>query len=242
MECATIRYDKPHFFPMHLHPDRYTFSYVFAGGAQLVSNDRLYMLEQGDLVVIPPYVAHQTWIEHLFHYMVIRFPMPHALLSLDCGKKGITIIKNNNSYNDEYFKWFEEIKTNLTDRSNMPKLFQPFLAQEVAHLTPHKTFLKKALVHLEHNFHRRIPLEELSDITHLSESHFHRVFKSYIGISPTRYLQNLRIEKAKELIKVRNAFTSIAYDTGFFDQSHFNKCFKTNVGMIPKRYADLVKK
>ncbi len=242
MECATIYYDRPHYFPMHLHPDRYTFSYIIDGGAYLLNNRSVYTLEQGDLVIIPPYVSHQTLIESFFHYKVIRVPKLHSFVGFDQKKGGLTIIRNNPLYKDQYDQWFEAVRNNTTENRDVSKVFEQFLVSEDGSLSTSKIILKKALIHIENNFHRKISIEELSDITHLSESHFQRIFKSNIGISPTRYLQNLRIEKAKELIKIRNSFTDIAYDTGFFDQSHFNKYFKINVGMIPKRYADIVKR
>lgn len=240
MECTTIHYDKPHYFPMHLHPDRYTFSYVIAGEADFIYNGVVNTLKQGDLVIIPPYVAHQTHIDAFFHYKVIRVPKQYSFVNSNINPLGITVIKDNSHYKVEFDLWFEAIKTNA--KSEAPDVFESFLMSEQANLSSSEKVLKKALIHLGLNFHRKIAVEELSDITHLSESHFQRIFKTNIGISPTRYLQNLRIEKAKELIKNRDTFTNIAYDTGFFDQSHFNKYFKINVGMIPKRYADIVKR
>jgi len=241
MECATIFYNKEHYFPMHLHPDRYTFSYILNGSANLICNNSIFILKPGDLVVIPSFVAHQTLIEHFFHYKVIRVPKLHSFVNLNYSPLGLTIIKNDSLYNFQYNQWFDLIKTNDNEKIKIPDVFKPFLNNQTFNLTKSKVLLKEALIHLENNFDRPIPVEELSDLTHLSGSHFQRLFKANIGISPMRYLQNLRIEKAKEYIKVRKGLTDIAYDTGFFDQSHFNKYFKINVGMIPKRYADMVK-
>lgn len=226
---------------MHLHPDRYTFSHIIAGGACLLYNNSVYNLEKGDLVIIPPYVSHQTLIETFFHYKVIRVPKLHSFAGLETQKVGLTIIKNDPQYIAQFDTWFEAVRDANNGDHNVSKVFEQFLTSDEETLSASNVVLKKALVHIEDNFHKKISVEELSDITHLSESHFQRIFKKNIGISPTRYLQNLRIEKAKELIKIRSSFTDIAYDTGFFDQSHFNKYFKINVGMIPKRYADIVK-
>lgn len=241
MECARIFYDKTHYFPMHLHPDRYTFSYILSGSANLIYNNSIFILKPGDLVVIPPYLAHQTLIEHFLHYKVIRVPKLYSFRNLNDNQLGLTIIENNNSYKNHFNLWFDSIKTNTDKKTTIPDVFKHFLTNQNSDLTKSKVLLKKALIHLENNYNRTLPVEELSDLIHVSESHFQRLFKQNIGISPSRYLQNLRIEKAKEYIKDRNSFTDIAYDTGFFDQSHFNKYFKINVGMIPKRYADLVK-
>lgn len=241
MECATIFYDKSHYFPMHLHPDRYTFSYIINGSANLVCNNSTFVLKPDTLVIIPPHVAHQTLIPHFFHYNVIRVSIRTSFNNLCDDQLGLTIIENGNSYKNQFNQWFDLIKTNTGVKTAIPDLFKHFLTNQTSGLTKSKVLIKKALTHLEKNYNRTIPVVELSDLTHLSESHFLRLFKKNIGISPIRYLQNLRIEKAKEYIKDGNSFTDVAYETGFFDQSHFNKYFKINVGMIPKQYADVIK-
>ncbi len=251
MECAALYLDKKHYFPLHLHPDRYTFSYVLKGESNLLCNNSLLVLKAGDLVVIPPYVAHQTFVENFFHYKVIRVPILHSFNMISTNQLGVTIVKNCYSYKYHFNNWYDSIKadknnnlistTNKLDETKVPKIFRRFLMTNNTSLTQPKIIFKKVLIHLENNYNRPILVEELSDLAHLSESHFQRLFKLNIGISASRYLQNLRIEKAKEYIKTRDRFTSIAFDTGFFDQSHFNRYFKINVGMNPKRYADLVK-
>ncbi|PKV51423.1 AraC-like protein [Aquimarina sp. MAR_2010_214] len=248
MECATIHYDKRHFFPMHLHPDRYTFCYIINGSANLICKDAMFTLKSGDLVVIPPYIAHQTLIENFFHYKVIRVPKLYSFNNSSSNRLGLTIIQNCYSYKNHFDTWFESIMTNNknfdardSEETKVPDIFKHFLVSNSTNSTKSKLIIKKALVHFKNHYNRSILVEELLDITCLSDSHFQRLFKTNIGISPIRYLQNLRIEKAKEYIKTKDSFTDIAYDTGFFDQSHFNKYFKMNVGMIPKKYADLVK-
>ncbi|NER13533.1 helix-turn-helix domain-containing protein [Leptobacterium flavescens] len=243
MECATIYYDRMHYFPMHLHPDRYTFSYIISGSANLVCNNSEFVLKPDTLVIIPPYVAHQTLIKHFFHYNVIRVPVPFSFNNLNNNQLGLTIIENSTLYKNHFNYWFDLIRANMAEGTEIPDVFKHFLTGQGSSLTKSEVLIKKSIMHLEKNYNRTLPVEELSDLVHLSESHFQRLFKKTIGISPSRYLQNLRIEKAKEYIYIRdrNSFTDIAYDTGFFDQSHFNKYFKINVGMIPKRYADLVK-
>jgi AraC-like DNA-binding protein len=248
MECATILYDKKHYFPMHLHPDRYTFSYILNGNAHLICIDATYFLKAGDLVFIPPYIAHQTLIESSFHYKVIRVPKIHPFNTTSHNQVGVTIVKNSESYKYHFNCWFDSIITNKNSNgtnvestaTNVPAVFNRFLVTTESNVTNSKIMLQKALVHIEQNYNRSIHVEELADISCMSDSHFQRLFKINIGISPIRYLQNLRIEKAKECLKTRNNFTDIAYDTGFFDQSHFIKYFKMNVGMLPKKYADLV--
>lgn len=241
MECATIHYKQPHFFPMHLHPDRYTFSYILNGGAQFIQQQNKYTLTKGDVVVIPPYIAHQTVITDFFHYKVIRVPNLYFFCDTT-EKQGIQIIKNQPEMVLQFHQWFEALQSDSLQTTPIPLAFQSFLSHTSKAQHPSFSKVKLALTHLHQNYQQKIAVEELSDLTHLSESSFQRVFKSTMGISPKRYLLNLRIEKAKELIKTSDSLTNIAYDTGFFDQSHFTKYFKINVGMLPKSYAAIVKK
>ncbi len=231
---------------MHLHPDLYTFSYILGGGANLICQDAVFRLKENDLVIIPPYMAHQSKVEDYFYYKVIRVPKPHSFVDVSNRRMGLTIIRDCYSYKDHFNNWFEAIRsghyTSMDQEVDaIPDVFKRFLAPNKAQSTQSGIVLRTALAHFEENYDRPILVEELSDLTCLSHSHFQRLFKNNIGIAPMRYLLNLRIEKAKEYIKTKDSFGDVAYETGFYDQSHFNKYFKINVGMIPKRYADLVK-
>lgn len=246
MECETICYDKRHYFPMHLHPDLYTFSYILGGSSTLICKDFSVQLKENDLVIIPPFLAHQSIVESHFYYKLIRVPNFNSFIG-NPRKPGLMVANNSMAYLDCFNTWYESIrKANKNEHStvqdiDVPKEFKPFMEQGFGALNRTQHILKNTLVFLNNNYNRTIHLEELCDVAFLSGSHFQRLFKSHLGISPMRYLLNLRIEKAKAFIKVRDTFTDVALETGFYDQSHFNKYFKTHVGMIPKRYADLVR-
>ena len=61
--------------------------------------------------------------------------------------------------------------------------------------------------------------------------------KSVFGTTPNNYLLNMRIEKAKKLLKHPNAYiTEIAYGCGFSDPKYFSRCFKKFVGVTPSDY------
>lgn len=65
-----------------------------------------------------------------------------------------------------------------------------------------------------------------------------RLFKAEMGISPTDYLTEKRIECAKTLLKSGKVLsvTQIAYACGFYDSNYFTRLFKQNVGMVPTDY------
>ena len=149
MECATILYDKKHYFPMHVHPNRYTFSYILNGSANLICSGSKFVLKTGDLVVIPPYLAHQTLIDNFFHYRVIRVPKMHAFNNVTHNRLGLTIIQNSYSYKNHFNNWFESIKINNSNSLNVdgsietevPEVFKRFLINNSSNLIESKISL-----------------------------------------------------------------------------------------------------
>ncbi|AYD48336.1 helix-turn-helix domain-containing protein [Arachidicoccus soli] len=80
-------------------------------------------------------------------------------------------------------------------------------------------------------------LSDLAKEVNLSIFHFARLFKQTIGYSPWQFLQNLKIEEAKKLIRSRrNSLTEIAYQLGFADQAHFCKAFRKVTGISPGKF------
>lgn len=91
--------------------------------------------------------------------------------------------------------------------------------------------------YIEDNMTRNLTLEELSDILHFSPNYFHKYFKEKMGITPHKYLLELRINKAKKLLdSTAKSLLSIADESGFESQAYFCYVFKKETGMTPKEY------
>lgn len=84
----------------------------------------------------------------------------------------------------------------------------------------------------------RPSLDDLAAIAGISRFHFSRMFAKAIGLSPTRYLERLRIERAKAMIRTHDlSLAQVAHAAGFADQSHFTRRFRHWVGCTPAVYA-----
>jgi AraC family transcriptional regulator len=80
-------------------------------------------------------------------------------------------------------------------------------------------FLKKQMLS---NLRHSPTMEEMARLVNLSESHLQQLFKHTVGMSPIQYLQDLRLEKARELLE--DSFLQIreiGFQVGMSDQSHF---------------------
>ncbi len=77
-------------------------------------------------------------------------------------------------------------------------------------------------------------LAELAHACGLSRSHFIRAFKATTGVTPHRWLQRYRVDKAKALLAGTGApIAEIAISCGFADQSHLTRIFGRTTGDSP---------
>jgi AraC family transcriptional regulator len=76
------------------------------------------------------------------------------------------------------------------------------------------------------NLHEKITLTDLAHFSRLSVSQFTRVFKEELETTPIEYLQELRLIRAKRLLKDSDkTITEIALQCGFNSSSYFSRCF-----------------
>ncbi len=94
--------------------------------------------------------------------------------------------------------------------------------------------LRKATDYIEENCLRSIRLQELAELTGLSQSHFGHAFKASTGMPPHKWQMKARITKVKNLLlHSERTLTDIAVATGFSDQAHFTRVFRQFVGATP---------
>lgn len=84
-------------------------------------------------------------------------------------------------------------------------------------------------------------IDDLAREINLSKYHFIRVFKSETGKTPYEYLIEIKIQKAKQLLKKRqHTITEICFLLGFNNHSHFSKIFKKKTGYTPTEFIDRI--
>jgi len=90
---------------------------------------------------------------------------------------------------------------------------------------------------MRENLDRELPLVELAQYVNLSPWRLCHLFRADTGMPPIKYLRQLRLEAAKQLLEV--SFLSvkeITYKVGINDESHFVRDFKRMYGMPPSVY------
>lgn len=91
--------------------------------------------------------------------------------------------------------------------------------------------------YLHANLHRAISIADAAREACLSPFHFHRLFASFHGMTPHRYLTRLRIAHARALLRSDDrSIADVATACGFESLGSFTTLFTRNVGTSPARF------
>ena len=97
--------------------------------------------------------------------------------------------------------------------------------------------LQPVLRYIRENLHCPITLEDLAAAAHLEKSYFSRKFKAISGSTPMDYLRQVRLTKARELLRYSDmTVTQVAQALGFRSLHHFSKTFRQFTGISPMAY------
>ncbi|MGO8695794.1 MAG: helix-turn-helix domain-containing protein [Rectinemataceae bacterium] len=103
----------------------------------------------------------------------------------------------------------------------------------------HADTLQKALRYINAHYTEEITLDDVAGAVFLSPTYFSKLFNAEMKCRFTAYLNRLRIEKSRILLKgTAIPLVDIAGMVGYEDQSYFTKVFKKTVGVSPGRFRE----
>lgn len=103
--------------------------------------------------------------------------------------------------------------------------------------------LKPGLDYIYANYAEDLTLENVATVCNISETYFSRLFKRETGLSFPMFVNEIRIDKAKDLlIKTDRPIMIISSDIGFEECAYFIRVFKKIVNMTPASYRKKMKK
>ena len=104
-----------------------------------------------------------------------------------------------------------------------------------------KNTVAQVIDYLNGNYMNNITLTDMAEIVHLNANYFSEIFHKEKGITFKEYLTQIRMERAKELLKRSNYRQSeIAAMVGYNDTKHFSKIFRKYVGITTTEYRKLM--
>ena len=96
--------------------------------------------------------------------------------------------------------------------------------------------IEQAIAYLEEHALEQPSLDEVAEHIGLSSYHFQRLFKSWAGVSPKRFLQYLTIENAKKLLRESVSVLDTALDVGLSGPGRLHDLFVSVEAMTPGEF------
>lgn len=94
--------------------------------------------------------------------------------------------------------------------------------------------------YIKENYHKDIHLEDVSSYVAMNPAYFSRFFKQHTGENFIDYLTRMRIEKAKELLRIPQIKVyEVGRKTGYRSVQHFYRVFKQYAGCTPTQYRNM---
>lgn len=103
--------------------------------------------------------------------------------------------------------------------------------------TSQKKLVQDARLYIDEHYAEQIDILELSRLVGVSQQYLSRLFRTEMGVSPVKYINGLRIRKAKELISGTHLnISEVAFQVGFDSLYYFSRVFKQYEGISPSTY------
>jgi AraC family transcriptional regulator of adaptative response/methylated-DNA-[protein]-cysteine methyltransferase len=96
--------------------------------------------------------------------------------------------------------------------------------------------IEQAIIYLEEHALQQPSLEEVAEHIGLNPFHFQRLFKSWAGVSPKRFLQYLTIESAKRLLRDSASVLDTTFDVGLSGPGRLHDLFVNIEAMTPGEF------
>ena len=237
----------------------YEILYICNGSIQyLIKTDR-YLIQSGDIIIIPPGVSHQPiitdsnapyrryvlWLSPLFMRAIIPlfpdndFSRPRMLRT--SGTKW-AILKDKfyagiQEANKKQPGWNAYIYGNTLELVTL--LYRATLDTKSVHLKSEKPeLLENILTYIETNLSSSLSLEDTGKRFFVSRSTISNTFRKEMGISFYQYVTQRRLVAAKNMILENIPLEVIAEKVGFSDYSSFYRAFKGEYGISPRQFRE----
>lgn len=255
--CDISDHRPPHqYYDMHITERKngrtdYYILFVISGSITVTIDGADCTAKKGDLVIYYPNVPQKVvkrkadnpanyWV-HFNGYAV-----PEILSQCGLPKSGVYTIGKVDVISD-IFKQMILAQRLAKNKIQINSLFMRFLAETVSleetmmpqapsQISPAGRIVQ-GIIQMEWEYNRPRRIAEYAGLCGMSPGRFSVVFKEATGKTPQRFIEEVRITKAREmLINTSLSISSVAENVGFRDPLYFSRVFKRSVGASPTEY------
>lgn len=230
-------------FGVHVH-EQPELQYVISGRVDMELNGEKISAAPGDLLVVNAGVAHREFSDGT--------PVEKLVLTInmECRNFSDTIpaIYPKISGDVTVNRLLDELIQELRDRQIGYRALCQAIAMRLSvhllrnhvetdhgiHSTGKLDRIKAVSRYIDKHYMEQISNKTLAQLIHVSESRFIHLFKEEIGMSPLKYINTVRLYKAKSLLENGEcSVMEVAALVGFSDYNHFGRMFRESFGCTP---------
>jgi AraC-like DNA-binding protein len=222
-------------------------------GLQLKYRGTMYDVPANSLLVIQPGEVHHTDRIQDYAFRGLRVGtdlLQQVAIEVAGYNTALPVFPipfvHNHDFNAQIIQVYQALEQS-TSQLEQQSFIQDFLAQLIlscaedppclAELGQESQPVKRVQEYIEDRYNQEISLEQLAQIANMSSFHLNRAFCKKFGMPPHAYQIQVRILRAKRLLKKEKSIAKVATETGFASQSHFGSHFKRLACVTPKQYA-----
>jgi AraC family transcriptional regulator of arabinose operon len=237
----------------------YVMSYHKKGNAKLRVGSEIYSITPGTVALIPPNIEHDHYKdseeETVFLWWHFTYEIAKVIDVLKAFQFPITFKLQNT---EEFEKVFLQFMNSTTQPGYLPTtilkkakaleliylLFDSAMkSEETSPVTLQAQSFLGILAQIIQYPERETSLLKLSKQLHMHPTYISNRFKELFGRSPIQVQREMRIHRAKTLLKTSEmSITEISQEVGFSGITNFTRLFKAYVGISPSRFREIQQK
>lgn len=231
----------------HIH-DSFEIYVNVAGNVSFLVNNRLYPVKRGDVIVSRPGDVHlciyQSETPHECFCFWLNCPDDSPLLAFTKRNEFSNYIHYSDDTRRELLRLLYRLK-DAEDSCREPArtayvfrlltLFNEGEQTEQENLALPKA-IQQVLDYINANFTQLHCVDDIVNATHTSNSTLNRWFRTYLKLSPHKYIEALKLSYAQKLLLEGRSVTEVCNNSGFTDCSRFIAIFKNKFGQTPLQY------
>ena len=226
--------------------DSFLLMYVRRGRGFCRDSRGLRSLSEGSLVALDCYAPHEYFTETGWEIYWVHYDGPMARAYYDyalrknrlfCPNAGQRVLRRFQRLLEIYEKEStpEEVLVCKHIHDLLTELMSPVDQADAG--TQRSAAVDEAVRYMSEHFDQRLTLETLAEAVSMSTCYFAHVFKEETGLSPHRYLTEIRLEYSRYLLKTgAMSVQEIGDRCGFANAGAFCASFRKHMGCTPMAY------
>jgi len=216
----------------------YDLTMVMEGRLLYVVQDKPMLLEEGDIMLLPPGTKRQRLaLDEPVHYVSFNFRTEEHIDLPPLMKDSVT------GEVRALFKAFtpHHLYDETRGREKASAVIGYIIADiidinQFAHLNPH---IRRAIAYIDKHITGRLTLSEIAKELHLSREYTANLFKKETGMTVSQFIKERKLSLACDLLREQEkSLGDIAKSLGYDNYGYFSRTFKKRFGVSPTRFSE----